>query len=103
VEQLAIGVRIAVLRRPHQPAEIVGASGSWHFRRHVLASLSVYGTEPARLAGYGRAAKEFVSAHPPTRPCIAEYGEAFPGFLASRPAASRVPVGLLNTARSSSR
>jgi hypothetical protein len=29
------------------------------------------------------AARAFVCAHPPTRPCIAEYGSAFPVFLAA--------------------
>ena len=30
------------------------------------------------------AAREFVHRHPPTAPCIAEYGEEFPAFLAER-------------------
>lgn len=33
----------------------------------------------------------FVRASPPTAPCIAEYGEGFPRFLASRPEAIRLP------------
>ena len=36
------------------------------------------------------AAREFVHRHPPTAPCIAEYGEEFPAFLAERVGA-RVP------------
>jgi hypothetical protein len=31
------------------------------------------------------AARGFVHAHPPTAPCIAEYGTAFPDFLGTRP------------------
>jgi putative DNA-binding protein len=31
-----------------------------------------------------RAATAFVREHPPTRPCMAEYGELFPSFLESR-------------------
>jgi hypothetical protein len=30
-----------------------------------------------------QAAMEFVRDHPPTRPCIADYGEGFPAYLAS--------------------
>lgn len=37
------------------------------------------------------AAKVFVQTHPPTRPCIAEYGERFPRYLASRLAAATLP------------
>jgi len=37
------------------------------------------------------AARAFVEAQPPTRPCIAEYGEDFPAFLASMPGVSNLP------------
>ena len=37
------------------------------------------------------AAEAFVAAHPPSRPCIAEYGETFPAFLAARASAHSVP------------
>jgi len=37
------------------------------------------------------AARAFVRERPPSRPCIAEYGEDFPSFLSTRPAASDVP------------
>lgn len=36
------------------------------------------------------AAQEYVRNHPPRTPCIAEYGQDFPHFLTSRPAADRV-------------
>lgn len=37
------------------------------------------------------AAGEFVRTYPPSRPCLAEYGEAFPAFLADRASAVEVP------------
>lgn len=37
------------------------------------------------------AARQFVSAHPPDRPCIAEYGDEFPAFLSGLAAASELP------------
>jgi hypothetical protein len=36
------------------------------------------------------AARAFVEVHPPSRPCIAEYGDTFPAFLASAPGASHL-------------
>lgn len=37
------------------------------------------------------AAAAFARAHPPARPCMAEYGEAFPGFVAARPEVRSMP------------
>jgi Putative DNA-binding domain len=37
------------------------------------------------------AAKRFIRQHPPTAPCIAEYGKEFPRFLSSHLGAARVP------------
>jgi hypothetical protein len=37
------------------------------------------------------AAQGFARRHPPTAPCMAEYGETFSDWLASGPAAARVP------------
>lgn len=34
------------------------------------------------------AARQFVRERPPSRPCIVEYGEDFPGFLSARPGAA---------------
>lgn len=65
-----------------------------HYRVSLSSSLVTRYAATAWLVGSDfitAAAREFVSAHPPTRPCIAEYGEAFPRFLASRPAASSLP------------
>lgn len=40
---------------------------------------------------FAYAAHEFVRAHPPRTPVMAEYGEAFPAFLAEFPAAGDLP------------
>jgi hypothetical protein len=37
------------------------------------------------------AAAAFVRSQPPTRPCLAEYGEAFPAFLDTWPGAAHLP------------
>ena len=66
-------------------------------RRHYTASLArslvdrfaatvwLAGSEVVTQAAMG-----FVRTHPPTRPCIAEYGEEFPAYLASC-GATRLP------------
>ena len=66
--------------------------------RHYQASLvnallekfpaTVWLTGSAFLAD---AARQFVAAHPPDRPCITEYGEEFPAFLAALPSAAHLP------------
>jgi hypothetical protein len=60
--------------------------------RHYEASLTaaVVGRFPATVWLIGarrleQAARRFVHEHPPTAPCIAEYGAAFPDFLAAWP------------------
>jgi hypothetical protein len=67
-------------------------------QRHYQASLSAALIEkfPATvwLVGsvlMGDAARQFVRKHPPIRPCIAEYGDDFPAFLAGLPAAAHLP------------
>jgi len=37
------------------------------------------------------AAGNFIEECPPQKPCIAEYGETFPGYLSRRPGAGRIP------------
>jgi hypothetical protein len=61
-------------------------------RHHYEASLTaaVVGCFPATgwLVGPRRledAARQFVHQHPPTAPCVAEYGAEFPAFLATWP------------------
>lgn len=67
-------------------------------RRNYETSLvtALLGKFPATvwLAGtpfVTEAARHFVCEHPPHAPCIAEYGERFPGFLSACPGAERVP------------
>lgn len=66
-------------------------------QRHVETSLTsaIVGRFPATgwLIGGRRidvAARAFVHASPPVAPCMAEYGEAFPSFLASWPDTERL-------------
>lgn len=67
-------------------------------RRHYQTSLvaAVMGRFPATAWLVGSpaleaAAVDFVHAHPPTAPCIAEYGRRFPAWLAVHTDADRVP------------
>lgn len=67
-------------------------------RRHYATSLvtALMGRFPATgwLVGSRMiedAAATFVRRYPPTTPCIAEYGQAFPSFLTRQPGADRVP------------
>lgn len=67
-------------------------------RRHYETSLvtALLGKFPATVWLTGsqfvaEAARQYVRAHPPQRPCIAEYGQDFPDFLADFPGAGRVP------------
>jgi hypothetical protein len=40
---------------------------------------------------FGQTARRFVLAHPPQRPCLFEYGAAFPDYLRELPELSRLP------------
>jgi len=65
-----------------------------HYRVTLTGSLVSRFPATAWLVGsefVAAAAEAFVCAHPPSRPCIAEYGETFPAFLAGRPSAHSVP------------
>jgi hypothetical protein len=67
-------------------------------QRHYQATLSAALMEKfpatAWLVGsafMAEAARQFVRTRPPTRPCIAEYGDDFPAFLAALPTAAHLP------------
>ena len=67
-------------------------------RRHYTASLvtALLGRFPATVWLVGssfmtNAAREFAHLRPPSRPCMAEYGDAFPAFVASRPGVEMIP------------
>jgi hypothetical protein len=67
-------------------------------QRHYATSLitSLLDRFPATVWLVGSAfmtdaARHFVRDHPPTRPCIAEYGEEFPAFLETRPGVTEIP------------
>lgn len=66
-------------------------------QRHYVASLvtALLDRFPATVWLVGSAfvmdaARQFVRRHPPTRPCMAEYGEEFPAFLATKPGAAAI-------------
>jgi len=68
------------------------------YRNHLLISLTeaLQTTFPtvAKLVGEGffvRLAHGFIAAHPPQRPCLSEYGGAFPAFVAGFEAAGALP------------
>jgi len=67
-------------------------------RRHYVTSLikALLDKFPATIWLVGsqfvtEAARIFVAEHPPDAPCIVEYGEDFPAFLATCPGANLVP------------
>jgi hypothetical protein len=67
-------------------------------RRHYAASLTRALVErfPATVWLVGselvtHAATSFIHEHPPSRPCIAEYGDCFPRYLGAHPAALSLP------------
>jgi Putative DNA-binding domain len=68
-----------------------------HYRHYVKSLVTLLlGKFPAVCWLMGsqfvaEAAEDFIRRHPPTAPCIAEYGADFPEFLAERPGAERVP------------
>lgn len=65
-----------------------------HYEASLTAALREKFAACAWLAGadlVSAAARAYVRAHPPRRPCIAEYGEAFPRFLANHGRARTLP------------
>ena len=88
---------ISRLPRPYSPAAADAAQRLAIHLRHYRTSLvtAVMGRFPATgwLVGtplLEEAAAHFVREHPPSAPCIGEYGQRFPGFLAAWPGAERV-------------
>ena len=71
--------RLAIHQRHHQSSLITALLD--RFPATVWLAGSPFVTDAAR---------EFVRARPPSRPCLAEYGEEFPGFLATRPGGAEV-------------
>jgi hypothetical protein len=65
-----------------------------HFRITLAEALGATFPATARLLGgdgFGGLARRFVSKHPPTQPCLAEYGRDFPAFLGRQPDLAKVP------------
>ena len=67
-------------------------------QRHYVASLTRALVErfPATVWLVGselvtHVATSFVREHPPSRPCVAEYGDEFPRYLGAQPAAESLP------------
>ncbi|HLG54433.1 MAG TPA: DNA-binding domain-containing protein [Vicinamibacterales bacterium] len=67
-------------------------------QRHYVASLTRALVErfPATVWLVGselvtHAATGFIREHPPSRPCVAEYGDGFPRYLGAHPAAEWLP------------
>ena len=67
-------------------------------QRHYVASLTGALVErfPATVWLVGselvtHVATVFIREHPPSRPCVAEYGEEFPQYLGAHPAAKSLP------------
>ncbi len=62
-------------------------------QRHYVASLT---RAPATVWLVGselvtHVATSFIREHPPSRPCVAEYGDEFPRYLGAHPAAESLP------------
>ena len=67
-------------------------------QRHYVASLTRALVErfPATVWLVGselvtHVATSFIREHPPSRPCVAEYGDEFPRYLGAHPAAESLP------------
>jgi hypothetical protein len=65
-----------------------------HYRTSLITALLERFPATVWLAGSPfviEAAREFVRECPPSRPCMAEYGEEFPAFLITRPGSATIP------------
>jgi len=65
-----------------------------HYRASLVEALLTKFPATAWLLGTdgaGEAARAFVHRQPPRAPCIAEFGAAFPDFIAGAPGAAQVP------------
>lgn len=65
-----------------------------HYETSLLAALRMKFPATAWLTGSAflqEAARAFIRHHPPTAPCVAEYGQSFPDFLGDYPGAERMP------------
>jgi Putative DNA-binding domain len=76
----AVERRLAIHHRHYQASLIMALMD--RFPATIWLVGSDFVTEAARI---------FISKHPPASPCIAEYGENFPTFLAECRAAQRIP------------
>lgn len=96
-DAVVLGDLTAVAPLLHAAGRDVARRAAIH-RRHYQTSLvaAVMGRFPATAWLVGSpalevAAAEFVRAHPPTAPCIAEYGARFPAWLAGHTDSALVP------------
>ncbi len=83
----------ALLAAPHHPEERF-AIHRRHFEVSLVDALLQKFPATAWLVGtplLADAALAFARSHPPTAPCIAEYGQDFPAFLSARREASALP------------
>jgi hypothetical protein len=71
--------RLAIHQRHYEASLVRALMGKFPAVNWLLGSLFL--TDAARA---------FIRRQPPSAPCIAEYGEAFPAFLAGRPDAARM-------------
>ncbi len=101
LESTQVRMRDALLSNDHAPLDDILGPTAPRFeihRRHFIRSLTaalektfpgVVNLVDARFFGY--AADAFIRAHPPTSPCLFEYGEALADFLETFPACASLP------------
>lgn len=65
-----------------------------HYHASLITALTTKFPATVWLMGpneFTETAAAFVRSHPPQAPCIAEYGESFPNFIAGMPISARAP------------